>query len=258
MASVTSLDTPTRTSPRTANRRRTRKVVSTVLEDIGRLCADAGISLRRLAAAADIDPGYLSQIMSGRRQPSVPVLVALTSALGADLSIRAYPTTGPVLRDRLQAPIAEELLRIADGSWRRSVEVAVYRPARGYIDVVLDRRRTFVAGEVQSRLDRLEQTLRWAGAKASSLPSSELCRDVEGDPVIHRLLVLRSTSATRELARVFHDTLQAAYPAATADVFAALTTPNTPWPGHGILWADLRGDRVRILDRPPRGVDLGR
>jgi transcriptional regulator with XRE-family HTH domain len=100
---------------------------------------DAGVSLRQLAIAADIDAGYLTRVIAGTRQPSVAALVALTRALGADLSIRAFPTTGPNIRDRLQAPIVEELVRIATGSWRRSVEVSVIRPARGFIDLVLDR-----------------------------------------------------------------------------------------------------------------------
>ena len=219
---------------------------------------DAGISLRRLAVAADIDAGYLTQIVAGTRQPSVAVLVALATALGANLSVRAFPTTGPNIHDRLQAPIAEELMRIAHPSWGRSVEVAVHRPARGFIDVVFHRPGDLVATEVQTRLDRLEQTIRWSTDKAGALPSSDLWPPTADVPMIHRLLVLRSTAATREIARRFESTLRAAYPARTDDVFAALTEADRPWPGAGILWVDLRGDAVRILDRPPRGVSLGR
>ena len=53
-------------------------------------------------------------------------------------------------------------------------------------------------------------------------------------------------------------TLAAEYPAAVAAVYAALTTADAPWPGSGILWASVEGGRARILDRPPRGVALGR
>jgi transcriptional regulator with XRE-family HTH domain len=250
----------TRGCARTATGRRTRAIVIGILADLERLRIDAGISRRRLARAADVDPGYLTQLVAGERQPSIAVLVALSKALGADLTVRAFPTTGPHIRDRAQAPIVEELVRIADASWRRTVEVPVFRPARGFIDLAFDRARPLevIATEVQTRLDRLEQLIRWSQDKARSLPSSDLWTSLPGEPMVARLLVLRSTVATREIARRFEGTLTAAYPVRSADLYAALTEPSRPWPGDGILWADLRADTARILDRPPRGVPLGR
>jgi len=102
-----------RTSLRTANGRKTREVNRAVVVDIDRLRRDAGMSVRRMAHEASIDSGYLSQLFAGLRSPSTAVLVALTTVLGADLSIRVYPTTGPTVRDAIQARIGEELLRIA-------------------------------------------------------------------------------------------------------------------------------------------------
>ena len=218
------------------------------------------MSIRRLATEAQIDPGYLSQILAGEREPSIAVLVAITKILGADLSVRVYPTTGPTIRDAIQARMGEELLRIAAPTFRRLVEVPVFRPARGFIDIVFDEPTLAVAiaTEIQSRIDRLEQQIRWAQDKAQSLPSSEMWRFIDGERSISRLLVLRSTAVTREIARRFGATLAAAYPAPTDAVFTALTVPGTPWPGPGILWADVRGDVVRVLERPPRSVSLGR
>jgi transcriptional regulator with XRE-family HTH domain len=252
--------TARRSSPRTANGRKTREIHRAVVGEIDHLRRDAGMSIRRLAHEAAIDPGYLSQLFAGSRSPSTAVLVALTSVLGADLSVRVYPTTGPIVRDAVQARIGEELLRMVAPSWRRSIEVPVYRPARGFIDIVFDEPTLAIAiaTEIQSRIDRLEQQIRWAQDKARSLPSSDMWRFVEGEPSISRLLVLRSTSATREVARRFQASLAAAYPAPASDVFTALTVPGTRWPGPGILWADVHGDQVRILERPPRGVILGR
>lgn len=249
-----------RTSLRTANGRKTREINRAVVLDIDRLRRDAGMSIRRLAQEASVDAGYLSQVLAGSRSPSTGVLVALTTVLGADLSIRVYPTTGPTVRDGIQARIGEELLRIAAPTWRRSIEVPVYRPARGFIDIVFDEplQSVAVATEIQSRIDRVEQQVRWAQDKAQSLPSSEMWRFIDQERSISRLLVLRSTQATREIARRFGATLAAAYPATTGDVFKALTVPGTPWPGPGVLWADVWGGEVRVLDRPPRGVALGR
>jgi hypothetical protein len=204
--------------------------------------------------------GHLSETFAGDREPSVSVLTAISRALGGDLAIRFYPSGGPQIHDRAQAPILEELLRIADPSWDRAVEVAVTRPARGFIDVVFDSetRNTTVATEIETRFYRLEQQLRRADEKARSVPSSDLWRTIHGDRAIRRLLVIRSTTATRDIGRRFEATLRGAYPARAQDIYLALTTPDAPWPGDGILWANLRGDTARILDRPPRGVTLGR
>ena len=249
-----------RTSLRTANGRKTREVNRAAVLDIDRLRQDAGMSVRRLAQEASIDAGYLSQLFAGLRSPSTAVLVALTTVLGADLSIRVYPTTGPTVRDAIQARIGEELLRIAAPTWKRSIEVPIYRPARGFIDIVFDEplQSVTVATEIQSRIDRLEQQIRWAQDKAQSLPSADLWRFIDQERSISRMLVLRSSQATRAMARRFSSTLAAAYPAPTQKVFTALTVPGAPWPGSGILWADVRGDEVRVLDRPPRGIALGR
>ena len=107
---------------------------------------------------------------------------------------------------------------IADASWRPSVEVGVVRSARGFVDVVFDRARPpdILATEVQSRLDRFEQLIRWSQDKARSLPSSDLWPVVAAGAAVHRLLVIRSTAATREVARRFEATLRVAYPVRAA------------------------------------------
>ena len=250
----------TRKSLRTATGRHARELTLVVVGEIDRQRRDAGLSISALARGSGVSQAHISQVLAGDREPSLAVLTALTEALGADLSIRVFPGTGPKLRDGIQARIVEQLAREAAPAWRRSIEVPVSRPARGYIDVVFDdpAQGVIIATEVQSRMDRLEQQVRWAQDKAQSLPSAELWRFLPSNPTISRLLVLRSTVATRELARRFRATLESAYPARAADLHRALIAGVGPWPGAGILWADVRGDVVRILNRPPRGVDLGR
>lgn len=248
-----------RRSATTSNGRRSRAITARVLADLDRTRHDGGISLRRLAEECGVSQPHLSQIFAGAREPSISVLTAIATALGGDISIRFFPTTGPVIHDRIQARIVEELLRIASPQWDAAVEVAVRQPVRGFIDVVFDSRSlaTIVATEVESRIDRLEQQLRWAQDKATALPSASMWSYPDGDRSISRLLLLRSTATNRAIAKRFEATLRAAYPARAADVFASLTT-GSPWPGAGILWADVRGDVATILDRPPRRIAVGR
>lgn len=131
----------------------------------------------------------------------------------------------------------------------------MYRPVRGVIDLVLVEASgsDVVAVEIHSQLRRVEQQLRWAVQKADALAALP---ELEGRTV-HRLLVLRNTAATREVGRLATATLGTAYPGRAADAVAALRGA-APWPGHAIAWADVARGTARVLDRPPRGVVLGR
>ena len=240
-----------------AVKRQHRETVRSFGRDALRLRTDAGATQAQVATLAGIDRSHYSRIEAGTGNASVETLVAISVALGADVSVRLYPGTGPRLTDRHQARMVELLLRSLSGDWQPHVEVPVSRPARGVIDVVLERRaaRLLVATEAYSELRRLEQQIRWSADKASSLGSSDLVGPGH-EFTSSRLLVLRSTAATRQLARQFEATLRAAYPARTLDVVASLRD-GADWPGPGIVWIRIDGDRVEMLDGPPRGVPLG-
>jgi transcriptional regulator with XRE-family HTH domain len=229
--------------------------------EIRRLREDAGLTQAAVARTAGIDPSYLSLIEDGEREARYAALSSIGAVLGADLAVRLFAHTGPRIHDRSQAAMEEAFLRSLSPRWTASPEVPVRRPARGVIDVVLDDRTRplLVAGELQSQLRRLEQQIRWHREKELSLPSADLWpfAAAAGAPATSRLLVLRSTRDTRELARTFEATLDAAYPARVGDAVAALTS-NAPWPGPAIVWMRVDGSDVRLLDGPPRGVRLGR
>lgn len=214
---------------------------------------EAGISQRQLARCAGVAPSYLWRIEAGEAQPSLEVLTVLGACLGADLGVRYFPGSGPRLRDRFQAPIIEALLRVRHPSWNGSPEVPV-PAARGVIDLVLARvgDHCTVACECHSELRRLELVIRRAAEKALALAPR-----FEGGPPASSLLLLRSTEATRAIARTFEATLSAAFPGRAADAYAALTSPAAPWPGNSILWARLDSGRAELLDRPPRGIRVG-
>lgn len=249
-----------RKSSRTANGRLSRDMRIAIGAEIRRMRLDAGLSQRRLAALAEIDHGYLSLIERGLREPSLAVLVAIAAALGGAVNVRLHPGTGPRINDHIQARIVEELVRILHPRWIRMLEVPVYRPARGVIDLVAHDRAAdlVVATEVQSQLRRLEQQLRWSNEKADALPSADFWRFAGSGPRIGRLLVLRSTRVNHEIVARFSATIVASYPARTANAYAALTTGDAPWPGDSLLWARVEGDRARIMEQPPRSVPIGR
>lgn len=239
-------------------KRRHREVVRSFGRDVLNLRTDAGATQSEVSILAGIDRSHYSRIEAGTANASVESMVAISAALGADISIRLYPGTGPRLTDRHQARMVETLLRALGPEWRPHVEVPVSRPARGVIDVVLEHpsARLLVATEAYSELRRLEQQIRWSAEKAGSLGSSDLVGPGH-EFEVSRLLVLRSTASTRQLARDFERTLRAAYSARSVDVVSALRG-GVPWPGPGIVWIRIEGERVELLDGPPRGVSLGR
>jgi transcriptional regulator with XRE-family HTH domain len=254
------MTTSSRYSKRTAVGRRTHEIVAATGADIKTMRMDAGLSQRRLAEAAAIDHGFLSQVERGVRAPSLAVLVAISSALGGDLRVRVYPGTGPRVRDPLQARMVEAILRELHPRWARHLEVPVYRPVHGVIDLVVHDPVASVIGatEVQSELRRLEQQIRWSHEKADALPSAAIWRFAEPWPKVDRLLIVRNTRTNRAIVERFAATLTTEYPARTIDVYRSLTTADAPWPGSAILWVSVDGDVAKVLEHPPRGVKVGR
>jgi transcriptional regulator with XRE-family HTH domain len=238
--------------------RRMRQLRRAIGADVERIRTDSATTLAHLATVAGIDRSFVGRVEAGIANPSLETLTALAVALGADLSVRFYPGTGPRLTDRHQARMIEAVLRRLAPAWRPHLEVPVSRPFRGVIDVVFERsaERLLVVSEAYSALARLEQQIRWSADKAASIGSSRLA---EPGPewTTFRLLILRSTAANRDLARSFEATLRAAYPAKTRDAARSLTD-GEPWPGDAIVWVRIDGDRAELMDSPPRGVLVGR
>jgi transcriptional regulator with XRE-family HTH domain len=228
-------------------------------EDLRHLRDDAGLTKTAVANVAGIDPTHLAYVERGERVPSLAVLSRLAAALGANVGLRIFPSTGPPIRDRFQVRMIEAFLRLLPPEWDRHVEVAVHRPVRGVIDAVIARLASgrVVSIEAHSEIRRLEQQLRWAADKSDALPSSALWPALaSGDrPVAtSRILLLRSTVTTRSLARSHAAIFAAAYPANPADLLDALLDPARPWPGDGILWGRVEGTAASIIRGVPRGA----
>ena len=244
--------------------RRLRELDRAVGVQLRTICEDAGARAAAVARSSGISASHLSGIETGEGDASLGALVAIATALGADISIQVHPGAGIPLRDRFQARMIEELLRSLHPRWSRFLEVPVTTPARGVIDAVLVHREAplLVAVEAQSELRRLEAQLRWHTEKAAGLARTEIARaarvafDDGAGLTIDRLLLLRSTHTTRDLAIRFEATLAAAYPARAGELLEALAG-TAPWPGSGLAWVEVEGRASRILAGPPRGVRVG-
>jgi len=249
----------TRTEIGRETARRLRRLDLDTGQHIRRMRLDANVSVAALSRATGIDAAYLGRIEAGQARPSTEILIAIGVAIGADLSLRYFPGNGPRIHDRIQAPMIEALLGSLHPRWWSDLEVPVTQPARGVIDAVLRDARSgiVIATEVQSDLRRLEQQIRRGREKAEGLAARLRMPPGRGGPVVSQLLVLRSTARTRELARLYAETLRAAFPARSEDACRSLTS-DFDWPGAAIIWMHVHGATATVMRFPPRGVELGR
>ena len=226
---------------------------------------DAGLARAAVARAAHVAPATVGRIEDAAVDPGLETLVRVAAVLGCEVSLRLYPAGRP-LRDRFQAPMLEALLQASDPAWERRLEVPVVGTVRGVIDLVLlhPSRRLLIAVEVHSEVRRVEEVLRRSADKAAALrsrPPALAGADPDAeiiDASVSRLLLLRSTRATRATVQDLALTFAAAYPARTADAVTALRDAGVPWPGSAIVWVDLHGRRVHVMGGPPRNVTVGR
>ena len=221
---------------------------------------DAGLSLSAVATAAGLSKSSLHDIEAGRCQPRWATMWRVGAVLGLRLSVGLLPGTGPAIRDHIQSPMIGELIALAHMRWRRTPEVAVYRPVRGVIDLALvATEEPTVACEAQSQLRRIEQQIRWSKAKAEALAMARGAEGEDGGQAarpVSRLLLLRSTVRTRAVVAEYAELIAAAYPARAVDAYAALTG-EARWPGDALLWCRVENGQATILPRPPRGITVG-
>lgn len=236
---------------------RRRDLRRALAAELRRVLDIRGVSLRALGGAIGVDPSHLSRVLAGGHAISQDALVAVATGLGYDVSVRLFESTGPRVRDRNQARMMEALIDDLHARWSSRLEVAVYHPVRGVIDVVLQDREAadIVAGEGQSALASVEHQLRWAGQKADALPSARGWPWTGGDkPRVSRLLLLRSCAANHDLVASLPGTFHAAYPESTEEAVAALRGSEPAWPGSAIVWVRVDGARTRLLDGTPRAA----
>jgi transcriptional regulator with XRE-family HTH domain len=248
------------TAIRRLARSRARALRHSVAEQLKDLREERELSLRELGLASDVHPSVIARAETGEGNLTLQTLAKVATALGSEASLRLYPATGPRVRDHLQVRMIETLLEQLDPRWRARLEVPVYRPVRGVIDLVLldPAAKEVVAGEAHSEIRRAERQLRWAAEKADALPSADGWPWTPGSTRTCRLLLLRSTTATRSLVGSAPHVFRAAFPGRTAAAVQSLTTGTAPFPDAAIVWVDLRGTASRLLDGPPRGIAVGR
>ena len=88
-------------------RRRMGAVMTAFGEQMGRLMAERGVSLHRLARLVNYDVGYLCKVKNGHKRPSAALAVRVDEALGAGgVLIGLAPAVQPHRQGRGDVPAA--------------------------------------------------------------------------------------------------------------------------------------------------------
>ena len=213
--------------------------------------ADAGVAQAVVAEHAGVSRSLLTKLEAGEVKASIETYARIAAALGADLAARVYPNAGPAIHDRHSVPMVDALIQSLHARWLRAVEVAVRRPAKGWIDLALydPAARLVVATELESDLRRIEQSIRWSGEKADSFGSSGVAEGWHVDgraPDVSRLLVVRWTRTNRDAVAAARRLLREAYPADARDALESLTG-TAAWPGPALIWARIDRGRADLV-----------
>jgi transcriptional regulator with XRE-family HTH domain len=235
-----------------------RALQRSIGDEIHRFRVDAGLSARAVARAAGISHSTLLALELGTHDPTVQVIARVGAVLGCRLGLKLLPGAGPAIRDHVQTLMTGGMLTELDAAWRRSVEVPVFRPIRGFIDLAIERDLLpiAVAIEAHSQAERIEQMVRWSMAKSDAL--STRLEELGRPRPVSRVLLLRSTSANRAAVALARGILAEAFPARTRDAVDALRDASRPWPGAAIVWMTVEHGSAKLLDQPPRGIVVGR
>lgn len=243
--------------------RQLRRTATRFGEEFRLIRLRTGVSQAAIARAIGVDRGTICRLEAGSPTTTDRTRARAAAVLGADFRLNIYPDAAPLIHDAAHARLVEALLRLRHPSWRAKVESPVPGPGRRSTDVRLDRGLTTVLFEVETRVHALEAIIREGEdkrsavvgadaantlhAQATAVAADAASRHDAGDASIragdthatghvHLVLVLPPTRHHRALVAAHPGTITAAFPAPTAEIRRALTSPDVPWPGDGILW----------------------
>lgn len=242
---------PTHTKVQRDGRKRALSEIDALVRTLKQAREDAGISQRGLAKAAGLGPSAVREVEEGQHEPTVGVLARIAAALGGELAVRYYAGTGPRIRDHFQTAMLDTLVARLHPRWASSPEVWITHPIKGVIDLLLtDGDGQIVVTEAHSELRRIEQQVRWVGAKVEAVTAP-------GGRAPTALLLLRDHASTRTVATQCAHYLASAFPARHRDALDALVR-EASWPGSAIVWMTVTKGVATLRDEPPRGVTVGR
>jgi transcriptional regulator with XRE-family HTH domain len=205
---------------------------------------------RQLADRVGLSQAEISSLEAGAgSRTSVETWVAIGMALDRPIAIGfSRDVVHPDLRDAGHLAAQELVLRIATGGgWSTQIEAPSDRDQpRHATDVLLcSAAGTTVLVEIWNRLDDLGAAIRSTDRKlADARAASGSARSV---------WILVDTAASGEIVHRYPTLLRSRFPGSSAAWIRAIERGEQPPSPPGLIWADLRAERLRPLRKPSEG-----
>lgn len=204
-----------RAEPANAARTRIQRQIQRLGTDARTARVAEGMSQATVARRARVSQTSVGRLEAGDARLSVMIVGSVFSALGMDLSLRAFPGAGVRLRDSGQIALTEVIRAQAHPNWRLSLEAPVGDQNGQAADVLLLGRSFGIHVEVESALVDLQAQLRKGQLKRDALERRVGMK-------LAFVMALRESERNRAAVRAIASVLRAALPASSREALAAL------------------------------------
>lgn len=200
-------------------------------EEILRAQAAYGLSSRQVARLAGVSASTVRRIHAGDGGVQAHTLCAIATAVGLQVSLRAFEHRTPSLRDTGQAEIVDGIQATVHPNLRSAVEVSAGDHGRS-ADLVLFGPDEILHVEVERLLLDFQAQYRSALRKREHLDA------VHARPV-RLVMAVEDTTRNRSVVEGHLTLLKSAFPAGSRAVLRALRT-GQPLKTDGLLWVRRR------------------
>jgi transcriptional regulator with XRE-family HTH domain len=196
-------------------------------EEIRRARIGLAMSQRDLARHAGVATSTIARIEAGDPGIQLDTTVAVGTAAGVDVVLRAYPGPTPKLRDSGQLAVAQQLVAMAHPRLRPQLEVPAGEFGRS-ADLLFLGTDEILHIEIERVAVDYQAQYRSAVAKRDHLAS------IHARPV-RLILVIEDTPRNRTAVRPHLDVIQRQLPAGSRQILASLRS-GRPLGTDGLLW----------------------
>ena len=186
------------------------------------------MSVEEVARIARVAPSTVVRVVRGDPGVHLDTLCAVATAVGLNLSVKAFPKAQPSLRDSGQLGIAEYLVSTAHSSLRPALEVPVGDPYGRAADLVLFSANEVLHIEIERRIVDFQATFRVAMLKRDALQARHT-------RPVRFVLAIEDSQKNRQLLAANMTVIRTALPATSTRILRCLRTGGSLG-ADGLLW----------------------
>lgn len=214
--------------PLASSRHYADRVASQIGADIDVSRVTLAASIQQIARRARLAPSTVARVLHGDAGVHLDTLCAVGAAVGLRISVKAFPSTPPSLRDSGQMRAAHHLIAQSHPTRKPALELPVGDPFGRAADLVFFGPDDILHAEIERRLPDFQAAFRAATVKRDALQAQH-------SRPVRLLLVVEDTRRNRALLAPHAELIRTALPATSGTILKALRA-GTPLDRDGLLW----------------------